>query len=174
MFLDRVVNLLEEGVDVGVRIGDLPDSTMRAVPVGSMRRVVCASPRYLAKHGEPREPSELARHTIVAANAVSPSVEWPFGSGKQRITTKVRPRLFVTSNDAAIHATLLGFGITRLMSYQVAAHVAGGRLKRVLTGYEPPPVPIHVMHIEGRHASAKVRAFVDLLVGRLRAEPALA
>ena len=98
---------------------------MRAIPVGFVRRVVCASPRYLKKHGEPREPGDLARHTIVAASPVSPSVEWRFGAGKQSVTTKVRPRLSVTSNDAAIHAALLDFGVTRLMSYQVAS--ASGR-----------------------------------------------
>jgi DNA-binding transcriptional LysR family regulator len=174
LFVDRVVNLLEEGLDVGVRIGELPDSTMRAIAVGSVRRVVCASPRYLAKHGEPREPAELAHHTIVAASPVSPSIEWRFGAGRKRVTAKVRPRLCVTSNDAAIHAALLDFGIARLMSYQVATHLAAGRLKRVLARHEPPPLPIHVVHLEGRQASAKVRVFVDLLVNRLRAEAALA
>jgi DNA-binding transcriptional LysR family regulator len=174
LFLDRVVNLLEEGLDVGVRIGELRDSTMRAIPVGFVRRVVCASPRYLKEHGEPREPGELAHHTIIAASAVSPSIEWRFGAGKQSVTTKVRPRLSVTSNDAAIHAALLDVGVTRLMSYQIAMHLAAGRLRRVLAAYEPPPLPIHVMHLEGRQASAKVRGFVDLLVDRLRAEAALA
>ena len=120
LFLDRVVNLLEEGLDVGVRIGDLPDSTIRAIPVGFVRRIVCASPRYLKKNGEPREPSDLAHHVIVAASPVSPSVEWRFGAGKQGVTIKAQPRLSVTSNDAAIHAALLDFGVTRLMSYQVA------------------------------------------------------
>lgn len=174
LFLDRVVGLLEEGLDVGVRIGELPDSTLRAIPVGFVRRVVCASPRYLEKHGVPREPAELARHAIVAASPVSPSVEWRFGAGKQSVTAKIKPRLSVTSNDAAIRAALLGFGITRLMSYQVADHLAAGRLERVLVAREPPPLPIHVIHVEGRQASAKVRGFVDLLVDRLRSYPALA
>ncbi len=174
LFLDRIVNLLEEGIDVGVRIGDLPDSTMRAIPVGSVRRVVCASPRYLNKHGEPRMPADLARHAIVAASAVSPSNQWRFGAGKDGATITVRPRLAVTSNDAAIYAALRGFGVTRLMSYQVAAHLATGQLLRVLASYEPAPLPIHVVHLEGRQASAKIRAFVDALVDRLRAEAALA
>jgi DNA-binding transcriptional LysR family regulator len=174
LFLDRVVNLLEEGVDVGVRIGELPDSTMRAIPVGFVRRVVCASPRYLNKHGEPHEPGDLARHTIVAASPVSPSSEWRFRAGKQSVTARIRPRLSVTSNDAAIHAALRGFGVTRLLSYQIAPHLAAGRLRRLLATYEPPPLPIHVVHVEGRQASAKLRGFVDLLVDRLRAETALA
>jgi len=174
LFLDRVVNLLEEGLDVGVRIGELPDSSMRAIPVGFVRRVVCASPRYVKRHGEPRRPGDLAQHTIIAASPVTPTIEWRFGTGRPSVTTKVRPRLTVTSNDAAVHAALLGFGVTRLLSYQVAAHVAAGRLQRVLAAFEPPPLPIHVMHLEGRQASAKVRGFVDLLVDRLRAEAALA
>ena len=174
LFVDRVVNLLEEGLDVGVRIGELPDSTMRAIPVGFVRRVVCASPRYLDKHGTPRAPGDLARHTVVAATPVSPTLEWRFGSGTRGVTTRIRPRLSVTSNDAAVHAALRGFGVTRLMSYQVAAHLAAGRLRRVLATYEPPPLPIHVIHLEGRQASAKVRGFVELLVDRLRAETALA
>jgi len=174
LFLDRVVNLLEEGLDVGVRIGELPDSTMRAIPVGFVRRVVCASPRYVNRHGEPKRPADLAQHTVIAASPVTPSIEWRFGAGREGVTTKVRPRLSVTSNDAAVHAALLGFGVTRLLSYQVAAHLAAGRLQRVLAGFEPPPLPIHVLHLEGRQASAKVRGFVDLLVERLRAETALA
>jgi DNA-binding transcriptional LysR family regulator len=174
LFLDRVVGLLEEGLDVGVRIGELPDSTLRAIPVGFVRRVVCASPRYLEKHGVPREPGELARHTVVAASPVSPSVEWRFGAGKHSVSARIKPRFSVTSNDAAIRAALLGFGITRLMSYQVADHLAAGRLERVLAAREPPPLPIHVIHVEGRGASAKVRGFVDLLVERLRANSALA
>jgi DNA-binding transcriptional LysR family regulator len=174
LFLDRVANLLEEGLDVGVRIGDLPDSTMRAIPVGFVRRVVCASPRYVNKHGEPRAPADLARHSIVAATPVSPSTEWRFGSGRRSLGVRVRPRLTVTSNDGAIQAALRGFGLTRVMSYQVAAHLAAGRLKRVLAAYEPLPVPIHVMHLEVRQAPAKVRSFVDFLVDRLRGEAALA
>jgi DNA-binding transcriptional LysR family regulator len=174
VFLDRVVSLLEEGLDVGVRIGELPDSSMRAIPVGFVRRVVCASPRYVRRHGEPKRPADLAQHAIVAASPVTPTLEWRFGAGRESFTTRVRPRLSVTSNDAAVHAALLGFGVTRLLSYQVAAHLAAGRLQRVLAGFEPPPLPIHVLHLEGRQASAKVRGFVDLLVDRLRAETALA
>lgn len=174
LFLDRVVNLLEEGMDVGVRIGALPDSTMRAIPVGHVRRVVCAAPEYLKRHGKLTQPSQLVRHTIIAASPVSPTIEWRFGDGRKGVSVKVQPRLTVTSNEAAIQAALLGFGVTRLMSYQIAAHLAAGRLQRVLADCEPPPLPIHVLHREARHASAKVRSFVDLLVERLRADPALA
>ena len=173
LFLDRVVNLLEEGMDVGVRIGALPDSTMRAIPVGHVRRVVCAAPEYLKRHGKLKQPSQLARHTILAASPVSPTIEWRFADGRKGVSVKVQPRLTVTSNEAAIQAALLGFGVTRLMSYQIATHLAAGRLQRVLADSEPPPLPIHVLHREARHASAKVRSFVDLLVERLRAGLAL-
>lgn len=173
IFLDRVVNLLEEGLDVGVRIGELPDSTMRAIPVGSVRRVLCASPQYLKKHRVPKDPQDIAGHTIISASPVSPSIEWRFGDNKKGVTVKVVPRLTVTNNDAAIQAALQGFGITRLMSYQVASHIATGKLKRILSGWEPPPLPIHVMHLEGRQTSAKVRSFVELLVDQLRGNNAL-
>jgi DNA-binding transcriptional LysR family regulator len=174
LFLDRIVNLLEEGLDVGVRIGALPDSTMRAIPVGSVRRVLCASPQYLKKHSAPKEPRDIAGHTIISASPVTPSIEWRFGAGKKGVTVKVLPRLSVTNNDAAIQAALQGFGMTRLMSYQVASHLATGKLERILCDWEPPPLPIHVMHLEGRQASAKVRSFVDLLVDQLRGNEALA
>lgn len=173
MFLDRVVNLLEEGLDVGVRIGELPDSTMRAIRVGHVRRVVCAAPEYLKQYGMLDEPQDLVTHRVICAIPVSPANEWRFGTGKMLESVKIHPRLTVTNNDAAIQAALQGLGVTRLMSYQIAAHLAAGRLTRVLADYEPPPLPIHVLHREGRQASAKVRSFVDLLVERLRADIAL-
>ena len=173
VFLDRVVNLLEEGMDVGVRIGELPDSSMKAIGVGHVRRVVCAAPEYLKKHGVPRAPADLARHTVVAASPVSPSVDWKFVTGKKTASVRLTPRLTVTSNEAAIVAVVQGFGVTRLLSYQIAAFLAAGQLKVVLSEYEPPALPIHVLHSEGRQASAKVRTFVDLLVDRLRADKAL-
>lgn len=169
MFLDRVVNLLEEGLDVGVRIGELPDSSMRALPVGSVRVVLCASKDYLRRHGTPRVPQDLLEHSIIASSAGNNAFDWRFG-GRQ---LRVQPRLTVTTNDAAIEAALLAVGITRLLSYQVAPHVAAGKLKVVLTEYEPAPRPIHIVHREGRYASAKVRAFVDLMAQRLRADSSL-
>ncbi|MET3132692.1 DNA-binding transcriptional LysR family regulator [Oxalobacteraceae bacterium GrIS 1.11] len=175
VFLDRVVNLLEEGLDAGIRIGELPDSSMRAIGVGQVRRVVCAAPGYLAQHGEPATPAELARHVIVAASGVSPSLDWKFtheGDGAS-ISVRVKPRLIVTSNDGAIEAVRRGFGLTRLMSYQLAPYLASGELTAVLRDYEPPAMPVHVVHREGRHSSAKLRSFLDLIIGRLRAETAL-
>jgi len=174
VFLDRVVNLLEEGIDVGIRIGELPDSTLRAIPVGSVRRIICASPDYLAGHPGLNEPRNLSGQTIISASPVSPGMEWRLGNSKQQISVKVQPRLTVTNNSAAIEAALMGFGITRLMSYQVATHLATGQLVRLFPEYEPPAIPIHIIHLEGRQASAKVRALVDVLVERLRGNAALA
>jgi DNA-binding transcriptional LysR family regulator len=169
VLLDRVVNLLEEGLDVGIRIGALPDSNMQATAVGSVRLVVCASKEYLRRHGVPRSPEELLQHTIVASSAGSASISWRFAGRVLRIV----PRLTVTTNDGAIEAALRGFGITRMLSYQVSPYVRAGDLRTVLEEHEPAPRPINIVHREGRHACAKVRAFVDLIAERLRADRAL-
>lgn len=169
VFLDRVVNLLEEGLDVGVRIGDLADSSMRALRVGSVRVVLCASNEYLRRRGVPRAPKDLLEHSVIASSAGSNALDWRFGGRALRI----QPRLTVTTNDGAIEAAARGLGITRLLSYQVAAYFEAEKLTPILEEYEPPPRPVHIVHREGRHASAKVRSFVDLMVERLRADPAL-
>ncbi|MDC8786400.1 LysR family transcriptional regulator [Roseateles koreensis] len=168
-FVDRVVNLTDEGVDVAVRIGELPDSSLQAIRVGSVRRVVCAAPAYLAQHGVPQSPEELAAHTLVSASVVTPSPEWRFVVDGVSRLVKVAPRMFTTTNDSALAAALGGLGLTRLMSYQVAAQVRNGGLKIVLEAFEPAPLPVHLVHREGRHASHKARAFIDLAVERLRA-----
>lgn len=168
LFLDRVVNLLEEGVDVGVRIGELPDSSMKAIRVGQIHRVLCASPVYLQQHGTPANPDELSRHSIIAATGVTPMVEWRFAHAGQNMAVKVRPRLTVSSNDAAIEGSLAGLGISRLLSYQVGGYFDDGQLCRVMQAYETVPLPVHVVHREGRYANVKVRSFVDLIVAQLR------
>ncbi|MFB1489153.1 MULTISPECIES: LysR family transcriptional regulator [unclassified Thiocapsa] len=173
LFIDRVVNLVEEGLDVGIRIGVLPDSSLRAIRVGRVRRVVCASPAYLETHGTPRIPADLARHSVIAATSVSPGTEWTFARGKQRIGVRLTPRILVNTNDGALEAAKSGFGLTRLLSYQVASELAAGSLDTVLRDYEEASLPVHVIHREGRHGSAKVRSFVDLAVERLRADAAL-
>ncbi len=173
LFVDRVVNLLDEGLDIGLRIGVLPDSSLRAIRVGQVRRVICGATAYLKKHGVPKTPADLANHQIIAATAVSAGSEWNFAKGKQRIGVKLSPRILVNTNDGAIAAAMDGFGLTRLISYQVADELAAGKLKTVLSEYEEAPLPIHVIHREGRHGSAKVRSFVDLAVEKLRANAAL-
>lgn len=172
VFLDRIVNLLEEGFDVGIRIGELPDSSMKAIRVGQVRRILCASPDYLERNGIPTHPTELSRHNIIAATGVSPSNDWKFNLGLELSNVRVKPKLSVSSNDAAIEAAYLGLGITRLMSYQVVPYLTSGKLKIILSDFEPVSLPIHVLHREGRYASAKIRSFVDFMSARLRGDSA--
>ena len=168
LFLDRVVNLIEEGVDVAIRIGQLPDSSMKAQKIGSVRPILCASPVYLKKNGQPKHPKELLQHITIASSIVNPSTEWKFLEKNTPLTVRTRPRLVVTSFDAAIEAARCGFGIIRQMSYQISRHLATGDLKVLLKQYELPPVPIHVLHREDRYKSARVRTFVDMISERLR------
>ena len=170
LFLDRIVNLLEEGMDVGVRIGELPDSSMRALRVGSVRLLLCASPEYLQRHGVPGKPQDLLEHSMIASSAGGNAIDWRFATPSGISTLRLRPRLTVTTNDAALEAARRGFGITRLLSYQIAPQLAAGELTVILKEYEPAPWPVHIVHREGRYASAKVRAFIDLMAKRLRAE----
>jgi DNA-binding transcriptional LysR family regulator len=173
LFVDRVVSLLEEGLDVGIRIGALPDSSLRAIRVGQVRRVVCASPAYLQKHGTPKTPADLAQHSLVAATALSVGSEWTFSKGQEKIGIRLSPRILVNTNDGALEAAKSGFGLTRLISYQVATELTAGTLETVLTDFEEASLPVHVIHREGRHGSAKVRSFVDLAVEILRSNKAL-
>jgi DNA-binding transcriptional LysR family regulator len=173
LFLDRVVNVVEEGIDVAVRIGELPDSSLQAARVGRVRRVLVAAPAYLKAQGVPQRPEDLARHTIAAASGVTPVSEWRFNDGGKPLLQRLQPRLRTTTNDSAIAAAVAGLGITRLLSYQVAAHVRSGALQVLLEDFEAAPLPVHVVHHEGRRATQKVRAFIDLAVDTLRADPAL-
>lgn len=173
LFIDRVVNLMDEGLDVSIRIGSLPDSSLRAIRVGQVRRVVCASPAYLEKYGSPKSPADLAQHRIIAATSVSAGSEWAFAKKKEKIGVRLSPHLLVNTNDGALEAAKSGFGLTRLISYQVANELEAGTIKTVLTDFEEASLPIHVIHRENRHGSSKVRSFVDLAVERLRADKAL-
>jgi len=170
-FLDRCVNLVDEGIDVAVRIGNLPDSSAKGLRVGQVRRVLCAAPEYLARHGVPRYPADLQRHTIVTTAGVSQSVEWKFGGAGNRTAVRIKPRLTVTSNDEAIDAVLAGLGICRLMCYQVGAALAAGQLQVILAEHEEAPLPVHILHRENHFGSLKVRHFIDLLAASLRTHP---
>jgi len=169
-FLDRIVNMVEEGMDVAVRIGPLPDSGLKALRVGRVRRMLCASPEYLARHGVPKHPSDLAGHAVIGTTNLSPRAGWRFGVAEEPTLVRVKPRLTVTSNDGAIAAASGGLGIARLLSYQVADELASGQLQVVLAEYEEAPWPIHVLHRESKYGSAKVRAFIDMLAQALRAQ----
>lgn len=171
VFYDRISNILDEGLDVAIRIGHLKDSNLYATPVGSVQRLVCASPSYLKKHGIPSHPSELKAHEIIQASTVEPSTTWQFESSRGKESVKVTPRLHCSQNGAAITAARQGFGITRLMSYQVGEELKNGSLTRILHSYESKPLPVSIVHLEGRQANAKIRAFIDLATARLRANP---
>ncbi len=173
LFLDRVVNLLDEGVDVAIRIGELPDSTMQAIRVGQVRRVICAAPDYLAKNGIPISPDDLHSHTIVSASGVTPSPEWKLMEHGEPRNIRLQARMITTTNDSAVAAAINGFGLTRLLSYQVAKHLRTGKLKTVLPEFEPAALPVHVVHREGRQAPQRVRAFLDLAIERLRQDATL-
>ncbi len=165
LFVDRPVNLVEEGIDVAVRIGHLPDSGFTAIQVGAVRQVVCGAPAYFARHGVPATPADLRSHRIAAPTSAWASPEWRF-AGEQRVT--IDPVLQCNTNDAVIAAAEAGWGLTRVLHYQIGPALRAGRLRIVLDDYEEAPRPIHVLYPEGRHAAAKVKAYVDLAVARLR------
>ncbi len=168
-FMDRIVNMLDEGVDIAVRIGQLPDSSLQAIRVGKMRLRVCAAPAYLDKHGAPASPDDLRDHVIIAASGATSTTEWRIATNGAPGVVKLLPRLVATSADTAIAAALTGFGLTNVLHYKIDKHLREGRLKAVLGDFEPPALPVHVLHREGRHASQKARTFIDLAVERLRA-----
>lgn len=168
LLLDRVTNLVDEGIDVAVRIGHLPDSSHSAVKVGSVRRVICGAPGYFAQHGAPRQPADLDGHRVIAATSAWTSLDWRFGPEGEAI--QVRPALFCNTNAGAIIAARAGWGLTRVLSYQIGPDLRDGRLQTTLEEFEEPPLPIHIVHPEGRNAPAKVRAFVDFAVAGLRGD----
>ncbi|WP_316169555.1 LysR family transcriptional regulator [Bradyrhizobium sp. SZCCHNRI1058] len=157
---DRQINLVEDGVDCAVRIGHLGDSSLVARQVGSMRRIVVGAPAYFKVHGEPRTPEALTKHQTIQ---FGPSDEWRFVKDGRELRMAVSPRLVTNNADAAIQYAEAGGGVTRVMAYQAADMLRGGRLKRVLAKYEPPPLPIHIVFPSSRLLSAKVRAFIDLI-----------
>ncbi len=171
MFYDRVTSLIEEELDVAIRIGHLKDSNLYATKVGEVRRVVCGSPDYLDKHGMPEIPSDLTKHSVVFASTFESLNTWQFLNNGKKELIKLFPRLYCNHNSAALKSVLLGHGITRLMSYQAGEDINQGRLRRLLIDYEEAPLPVNVIHLEGRRANAKTRSFIELAVERLRANP---
>ena len=169
LFVDRVVNLIDEGLDVAVRIGELPDSSLTAIRVGSVRRVICASPEYLDARGIPQVPEDIRAHDIVQFSSLASKTEWHFKGPEGVVIAPFSTRLTVNTADVAIAAALAGRGLTLVLSYMIALEVASGKLKIVLAEYENVSLPVHVVYQEGRKAAAKVRAFVDFAVERLRA-----
>jgi DNA-binding transcriptional LysR family regulator len=159
---DRMVGLVEDGIDVAVRIGDLADSSLVARNLGTMSRIVVASPDYLAQRGQPTVPEDIARHDTIQFGSIASAPEWRFVRDGRDVRITHTPRFTTDVADAAIWHAEHGGGLTRVLAYQAAEGLAAGRLKRVLTKFEPPVVPIHIVYPTSRLLSAKVRVFIDL------------
>jgi DNA-binding transcriptional LysR family regulator len=173
LLADRLVDLMEEGLEVAVRIAHLEDSSMTAVRVGEVRRVVCAAPAFLAKHGHPRAPADVARASLVTFATGPVPDPWVFAKDGEVERFVPAARFSANSNDATIAAAEAGAGFVRALSYQIAPQLRAGTLEIVLPEYEEPPLPVHIVHIAGRRASARLRAFVDFAVERLRRDLAI-
>jgi DNA-binding transcriptional LysR family regulator len=165
---DRVTNILEEHVDLAVRIGELPDSSLVARRVGSIRRVVCASPAYLAERGTPKTPGELGRHDCITFEGMTSPDAWTFTIGKSDASVAIHSRLIVNTAEAAIDAAIAGVGLTRVLSYQIANAVRDGVLDIVLQEFEPTPWPVSLVHTGHRLLPLKLRAFLDFATPRLK------
>ena len=166
---DRMVNLLEEPVDLAVRVGELPDSSLIATRVGEVRQVVCASPGYLSARGRPTHPDELATHDCVTFEGLMSPDNWKFSSGKSFTQVAVHSRLIVSTAEAAIAAAIAGVGVTRVLSYQISDALSDRALEIVLPEFEPPPSPVSLVYPSQGRLPVKLRAFLDFAVPRLRA-----
>ncbi|GAB3254877.1 LysR family transcriptional regulator [Chitinimonas naiadis] len=166
---DQVVHLLEDHIDVAVRIAELPDSSFIAARIGTVRRVVCASPAYLAERGMPKHPAELARHACITHEQVTSRQVWTFMSGKSEFTVPIRSRLAVSTAEAAVDAAVAGVGLTRVLSYQMANAKRAGNLKIMLEAFESPPLPVSLVHAGQGVLPLKLRAFLDFATPRLKA-----
>ena len=163
-----VLNLVDEHVDLAVRVGKLPDSSMVALRLGEIGWVACASGDYLALRGEPDTPEALAEHDCVMFEGLYSTASWTFGRNRQVREIAIRPRFSVNSADAAIAAAVRGAGITRVLSYQVAEPLARGALKLILRPHEPDPLPVHLLYAGQSLLPLKLRAFLDFAGPRLR------
>jgi DNA-binding transcriptional LysR family regulator len=170
-FTDRLANLVEEGLDLAIRISRLADSSLIARRLAPVRVVTCASPAYLQQHGEPASPAELAgRDVILDMNASEPTL-WVFGSAKACTEVRVRGRLRFASAEACVAAARAGFGIARSPAFVAAEHLRSGELRTILQSFEPDPLHVHAIYPHARHLAPKVRALVDFLVERFSGEP---
>lgn len=166
---DRSFNLLEDHIDLAVRIGELPDSNLIATRVGMIRQVVCASPEYFAKRGAPKRPQDLAKHDCITfAGLMSPDA-WNFKADRSDLTVPIRSRLVVNMAEAAIDAAIRDTGVTRVLSYQIEKAMQAGSLVVVLKKFEPAPVPVSLVYTGQRLLPLKLRAFLDFASPRLRA-----
>ena len=169
---DRVVNTVEENIDVSIRIGTLPDSSMIATRIGSIRFVVCASPAYFAERGSPTKPSDLGDHDCITVDSVATPATWKFAQGNRAIVTPIRSRLCVDTSEAAIQAAIAGAGLARVMSYKMEAARRSGALVLLLENFEKDPLPVHILYAERKPMPLKLRVFLDW-IGPIFAEAKL-
>lgn len=173
LFLDRNINLIEENLDAAFRIGHLADSGLAAIRVGQVRHICVAAPAYLARHGTPATPEDLGAHQVIHASAVHAAAHWPFMVAGERRNLDLKPRLRLNTNDSVIDLARQGRGLVHVWHYQAADHLANGSLVEVLGAFAPKPEPIHILHLDARRTSARVRAFVDFMATRLRSTAVL-
>ena len=172
-FSDRVLELQDEHIDVAIRIGPLPDSSRRARRIGAVRRIVCASPDYLSRHGEPRMLADLTDHDVVTFHGYDPPGNWIFATSDGTVTVPVRSRIMLDTIESAIDAGIAGMGLIRVFSYHVRPAFQAGTLREVLSDFAPPNIPVHILHGTDDMVPLKVRAFIDFCVPRLQARLAL-
>ena len=166
---DRVVDLQEEHVDLAVRIGELPDSSLVATRVGAVSRVVCGSPGYFETRALPKSPADLRNHDCISFEGMTSPDRWTFAAGKSQVSVPVRSRLIVNTAEAAIDAAIAGVGVTRVLSYQAEAALRTGTLRRVLRRFEPAPMPVSLVHAGQGLLPLKLRAFIDFAAPGLKA-----
>jgi DNA-binding transcriptional LysR family regulator len=166
---DRVVNLQEDDIDLAIRIGDLPDSSLVATRVGSIRHVVCGSPAYFAQRGTPKSPGQLSTHDCITFDGLMSPDTWKFAVGKSTVSVAIHSRLIVNTAEAAIDAAIAGVGITRVLSYQVASALRAGTLALALREFEPKPWPVSLVYSGQGLLPLKLRAFLDFAAPRLKA-----
>lgn len=168
LLLDRITNLIEEGIDVAVRVAPLPDSTLVARKLGTMQRLLVASPGYLAAHGTPIVPADLTRHAMIAFTGLMPHREWRYLDGRSGKAVSFMPKLEINDAVSAIAAAEAGEGISVALSYMVAEKIRQGTLVPVLTDVTPPPAPVHLVYPQSRQQAPKLRAFIDFAAPRLK------
>ena len=167
-FADRIVDMIEEGIDVALRIAHLADSSLIAARIGAVRQVTCAAPAYLKANGTPRAPSDLIQHQCIAFANMSATDRWLYRIDGEEQPVPIRSRLAVTTAEAAIDAAIAGIGITRVLSYQAAAAIKAGKLNLILRPFDLPEIPVSLVHTQVRLTPPKVRAFLDFAAPRLR------
>lgn len=170
-FSDKVTRLAEDDIDIAIRIGHLVDESVYASLVGYVRRIVCASPKYIKKNGKPHIPKDLTNHEIIYPTSYDPSPSWEFFEDNHATRIKLSPKLFCNNKGSAIFAASEGFGLTKAFSYQIHEEFKNGTLEAVLAEFEEPPIPVNIIRLEGQRSTAKVKSFVSFAQQKLSRNP---